>query len=182
MHRDYKHPVLFLDFDGVLHPDRAYLKSGRPILVGDGTLFMWADILVELLAPHPEIQVVISSSWARELRFSKAKKYLPLAIQNKVIGATWHSRMAKHPDAEHRLHSTWWDHSTRYDQIKRYVDRAKITNWLAIDDHPTGWKDHDKYRLIYTNSETGISDPVVIDCLKHKCADLCFKLKLTNKW
>jgi hypothetical protein len=175
MHRDYKQPVLFLDFDGVLHPDRAYLNRGRPILVGDGTLFMWADILVDLLAPHPEIQIVISSSWARELRFSRAKKYLPQSIQQKVIGATWHSAMAKHPDAEHRLRRTWWDDATRYEQIKRYVDRAKIKNWLAIDDHPTGWQPHDAEHLICTNSEIGITESIVIESLKHKFVDLCFK-------
>ena len=170
-----RQPILFLDFDGVLHPDRAYLHRGRPMLVGAGQLFMWVDILVELLTPYPEIQIVISSSWPRELRFSKAKKYLPLALQNKVIGATWHSGMAKHPEANHHIQSTWWDTATRYEQIRRYIDRAQIKNWLAIDDNPTGWQDIDKEKIIITNSDMGISDLFIINILKHKLNELCFK-------
>ena len=29
--------ILFLDFDGVLHPDAVYLERGRPVLRGDAT-------------------------------------------------------------------------------------------------------------------------------------------------
>ncbi len=34
--------ILFLDFDGVLHPDAALLVNGRPTLKADGELMMWA--------------------------------------------------------------------------------------------------------------------------------------------
>jgi hypothetical protein len=46
---------------------------------------------------------------------------------------------------------TWWDRSTRYAQIRRYVDRAGIADWLAVDDDAAGWGDHDKARLIRTD-------------------------------
>jgi hypothetical protein len=32
--------ILFLDFDGVLHPVDAYLVNGRPTLKCNGALFM----------------------------------------------------------------------------------------------------------------------------------------------
>lgn len=32
--------ILFLDFDGVLHPDEAYLVKGRPVLRTEGALFI----------------------------------------------------------------------------------------------------------------------------------------------
>ena len=38
--------ILFLDYDGVLHPDHVYLVSGRPVPRADGELLMWAPILV----------------------------------------------------------------------------------------------------------------------------------------
>lgn len=37
--------ILFLDYDGVLHPDAAYLVKGRPELRAEGCVFMWAPIL-----------------------------------------------------------------------------------------------------------------------------------------
>jgi hypothetical protein len=45
--------ILFLDFDGVLHPDAVYLERGRPVLRADGELFMWAHHLVDALASAP---------------------------------------------------------------------------------------------------------------------------------
>ena len=61
--------ILFLDFDGVLHPARAVMGQQGPELAGDGSLFMWAEPLAELLAERPHVQIVLSTSWARHLPF-----------------------------------------------------------------------------------------------------------------
>jgi hypothetical protein len=66
--------ILFLDFDGVLHPDAAFLVNGRTMLKADGELMMWAPLLVDVLAGFPEMQIVLSTSWARELSFSRARR------------------------------------------------------------------------------------------------------------
>ena len=151
--------ILFLDFDGVLHPDAVYLERGRPVLRSEGALFMWAGHLVEALASNPDVRIVLSTSWARALRFTRARDRLPAELRARVIGATWHSSMAT--DAEHRPlgRETWWDTSTRYQQIRRYVDRAGLTDWIAVDDHPEGWADTDFDRLVATDSNLGLSAP-----------------------
>ena len=151
--------ILFLDFDGVLHPDAVYLERGRPVLRADGELFMWAHHLVDALASAPHVRIVLSTSWARELRFARARDYLPAELRPKVIGATWHSGMAT--DNEHRPlgRDTWWDTSTRYEQIRRYADRAGITEWIAVDDQPEGWADADRDKLVATDSRLGLSAP-----------------------
>lgn len=154
--------ILFLDYDGVLHPDAAYIENGRPVLRAEGEFFMWAPLLVDVLADHPRVRIVLSTSWVRILRFDRARERLPAALARRVIGSTWHSAMAKHPEAVHKLYPTWWDEATRYAQIKRYVDRAGLTKWLAIDDHDEGWAEEDRVRLIHTQSETGISTPDVL--------------------
>ena len=66
-------PILFLDYDGVLHPDDVYLECGRPVLHATGQLFMWAPLLEDALADHPDVRIVLSTSWARELRFTRAR-------------------------------------------------------------------------------------------------------------
>ena len=151
--------ILFLDFDGVLHPDAVYLERGRPVLRADGELFMWSRHLVDALASAPRVRIVLSTSWARELRFARARDYLPAELRPKVIGATWHSSMAT--DDEHRPlgRDTWWDTATRYQQIRRYVDRAGINDWTAVDDQPEGWADADRGKLVATDSSLGLSAP-----------------------
>lgn len=154
--------ILFLDYDGVLHPDAAYVVKGRPVLKAEGELFMWAPILVEALDDQPHVKIVLSTSWAREFGFSRARRWLPAEIRDRVIGATWHSFMGRHTKGLHRIHTTWWDEVTRYDQIKRYVDRARLgDNWLAVDDKPEGWDDADLDNLVHVDGDTGLSDPAM---------------------
>lgn len=156
--------ILFLDFDGVLHPDAVYLVKGRPTLRGEGELFMWAPLLVDVLADCPEVQIVLSTSWARELSFSRARRWLPDPIRARVIGSTWHSAMKYQTDG-FRLAQTWWDTATRYQQIKRYADRAGLTDWLAVDDQPEGWGADDHDKLVHTCGDTGLSDAAVLALL-----------------
>lgn len=156
--------ILFLDFDGVLHPDSAYLVKGRPTLKGEGELFMWAPLLIKTLADFPEIQIVLSTSWARELSFNRARRWLPAELRRRVIGSTWHSAMSFKREGFHSL-ATWWDGATRYQQIKRYAGRAGLTDWVAIDDQPEGWGADDLGKLVHTHSDTGLSDPVVLSLL-----------------
>lgn len=152
--------ILFLDFDGVLHPDAAYLVKGRPTLKAEGELFMWAPLLVDVLADLPEVQIVLSTSWARELSFTRARRWLPFELRSRVIGATWHSAMSFKREGFRSL-ATWWDEATRYQQIKRYAGRAGLADWVAIDDQPEGWGVDDAGKLVHTNGDTGLSDPYI---------------------
>lgn len=156
--------ILFLDFDGVLHPDAAFLVKGRPTLKSEGELFMWAPLLVDVLADFPEVQIVLSTSWARELSFSRARRWLPDSLRARVIGSTWHSSMAFQADG-FRLAQTWWDTATRYQQIKRYADRAGLADWVAVDDQPEGWGADDRGKLVHTCGDTGLSDSGVLAVL-----------------
>lgn len=156
--------ILFLDFDGVLHPDAAFLVKGRPTLKGEGELFMWAPLLVDLLADLPEVQIVLSTSWARELSFSRACGWLPDELRTRVIGATWHSAMSFKREG-FRTFATWWGEATRYQQIKRYAGRAGLVHWVAVDDQPEGWGEEDLGKLVQTCSDTGLSDSGVLALL-----------------
>jgi len=154
--------ILFLDFDGVLHPDAVYRERGRPVLRDRGELFMWSGLLIDVLASHPEVRIVLSTSWAREFGFSRARRYLPPALRSRVIGATWRSAMLH--DDDHRP-GNWWDQAARHEQIKRWASRAAVQDWVAIDDQPEGWPDAERAKLVQTNSATGLSDPAELDRL-----------------
>lgn len=160
--------ILFLDYDGVLHADAVFLEARRPVLRAEGTLFMWTPILVEVLAPYPEIKIVISSSWARIRGFSRARDILPEALRTRVIGSTWHSSFGRCPISGMRLPSNWWEEASRFRQIARYVTRAKLrdNDWVAIDDHAEEWPEKYRWNLIWTDSARGLSDPRIVAQLR----------------
>lgn len=125
MHKPIDCPILYLDFDGVLHPGEVYRIRGQIVLQCDGIcLFEWAPLLAEYLEPHPDVRIVLSTSWVRVLSFSGARAWLPDALAKRVIGATWHSAM----------NQAWWRGLSRYDQISRHAQRHRISRWLAVDD------------------------------------------------
>jgi hypothetical protein len=45
--------------------------------------------------------------------FSRTQAYLPAALQARVIGATWHSAMARHHEGAHRIDASWFSELTR---------------------------------------------------------------------
>jgi hypothetical protein len=146
--------VVFLDFDGVLHPDAVYLSRQGPTLRSEGELFMWAPVLVEILEPFTQVSLVLSTSWVRNLGFKRALSFLPARLRERVIGATWHSSMAKDWADESK-----WDGRTRYDQISRYAARAQLADWVSLDDDPEGWGTTAQHRLVVCNPDSGLGDP-----------------------
>jgi hypothetical protein len=155
--------ILFLDFDGVLHSDEVYITATGPKLRGSGELFMWASMLEAELVPHPDLKIALSTSWVRKLGFSRAKKRLPMELQKRVVGSTWHSSMARV-----WADQIWWDQTSRYDQIMRYVARAGITDWLALDDDAENWGAADRDRLVLTDGAQGLACQSVLAELRAK--------------
>lgn len=147
--------ILFLDFDGVLHPDQAYMTKSGVVLRCDGhNLFKHAELLADLLEPFPHIDIVLSTSWVFQLGFFAAKARLPIALQAKIKGATFHSQYED---------KYLWPHYTRHEQIDTYVKRHRLTDWIAIDDDDDQWPDGKRHHLIHTNEWGGIGDKTAQD-------------------
>jgi len=163
-----KDHILFLDFDGVLHPDAVYLSRQGPTLKADGTLFMWAPILVQILTEFPTVSMVLSTSWVRHLGHKRALSYLPPELQNRVIGATWHSAMAKGWIDENQ-----WDGKVRYDQICRYVARANLRKWVALDDEVQGWAEESIEHLVPCEPALGLNSPLTQMELQYRLREIC---------
>lgn len=159
--------ILFLDFDGVLHPSSVYLRSGRPVLEsgGAGELFMWADILESVLDDRQQsddnIRIVLSTNWCRRLGWQRTRDALPEGLRWRVIGSTYHSQARD-----------WYDNVTRYAQICRYLARRQSAEpWLALDDLHEGdeiadWAAINRDRLILTDPDRGLSDPAAVAALR----------------
>lgn len=151
--------ILFLDFDGVLHPARAVMGQHGPELAGDGSLFMWAEPLAELLAERPHVQIVLSTAWVRHLPFEQVRDFLPVRLRRRVTGSTWHC-ILNDPAYSQNLPMTYWHDSSRYQQVRRWVRLHRLRKWVAIDDDACCWDEPE--RLVQTQGDMGLSDPAVV--------------------
>jgi len=157
--------VLFLDFDGVLHPDAVYRTRYGLELRAPGALMMHAGILVEILSEFPSVKICLSTSWVRLLGYRRARSALPQELQERTVSGTWHSRMPRAPLDGYDLY-------TRYEQIRAAVTRAGITRWVALDDDPDhSWPAHDT-RLVRCDSTQGLSAVPTKNELRDKLAGM----------
>ncbi len=102
-------PILFLDFDGVLHS-----------LLGQDELFSAAPLLGKVLF-DADIDVVISSDWRLKHSVFSLKSMLPTEIASRVIDMTgWH------PHGRYR----------RYREILMWLAATNRLRspWVALDD------------------------------------------------
>ncbi|BAL23499.1 HAD domain-containing protein [Azoarcus sp. KH32C] len=148
-------PVLFVDYDGVLHKFGEQALDEGFNLIANSALFCWVPHLERLLTPYPEIRIVVSSDW-RRLFPDETLADLLGALKPRVIGAVEISC------------------SPRSEEIRREAARRGLVHWLALDDH-FSVLDAERVgdeRYVGCAPETGLSDPLVQAKLARRLADL----------
>ena len=102
-------PILFLDFDGVLHPG-----SGQ-----EGNAFSCASLLDQALE-RSEVDIVISSSWRFHASLEHIVGWLPQGLSRRVVGVTGDAFIGR------------W---ARHQEILAWVERHRRgADWRALDD------------------------------------------------
>ena len=133
--------VIFADYDGVFHAvsDLHWFSMGLPVetCIERGRLFRWAAILHKILEPHPDVYIVVHSSWRLLHPEEKVKA---------LIG----------PLAKRVIHVISRDYD-RGDGIAAYVKAHGIADYIILDDRPD-WFAPGTPRLVVCDSETGIDD------------------------
>lgn len=81
---------LYLNFDGVLHPNRvSYSEGGGAKLLVDGhALFEHNQRLVELLRGRDAVRIVLNTWWVYAFGADRATCYLPRSLRARVDGST----------------------------------------------------------------------------------------------
>ena len=125
--------LLFLEFDGVLHPAR----DGADI----SQHFLWLDILVQLLAPWPDVGLVVRSTWRYIHTPAKLRALLGL------LGPRFVCRVPRGP---------------RQKAIEWFLHLIPcFTNYLTVDDAPNEFTASAGERLLVCHLSAGISEPWV---------------------
>lgn len=133
--------ILFLDFDGVTHPDPC----------GDEELFCRLPLLEELLREHPCVEVVISSSWRLTHSLAQMRAFFAPDMRARVVGATpVRPRTAGLPrelaDYERERECVAW-------MMNR---RSRGAAWLAVDDRAWSFRPGCE-QLVLTRTGVGMT-------------------------
>lgn len=154
--------AVFLDIDGVLHPDAAMYHARRgiymcPVEAPGHVLFEWLHILDEALQPYPQVRLVLSSSWCIRPGYSATLKRFPAKLRKRFVGGTFHWRY-------HGVNAVEMEKfldMPRGMQILQDVERRQPLQWLALDDSAEGWPEWALDNLIRCDGCTGLSSPSV---------------------
>lgn len=133
--------ILFLDFDGVLHPDPCR-DSAR--------LFEHAPRLAAALAPFADLAIVLSTAWRTHHDAAALAAHLPSALRARVLGVTrcFHAIERRPALVPYR----------RQAECQHWIDSERPgADWLALDDRSTEFEPYCD-RLIATRSDTGLDD------------------------
>lgn len=133
--------ILFLDFDGVLHPDPCY--DGR-------RMFEHVPLLAAVLARFPETGIVLTTSWRSDRSLAQLREPLG-ALAARVVGATPHFSSFRAPA---RLQPY-----TRQAECEQWLIATSATGreWIALDDRASLFAP-DCDRLIACDSTRGLDE------------------------
>jgi len=130
--------VLFLDFDGVLHP-----VGAKP---GESLPFEWLPELAALLSSTPDVALAVHSSWVERYPVDELREFLgPLGCR--FIGAV--DPGAKAPAIQAFLRS-----------------RPDIDHWLVVDDDQREFPIDFQETLVICDPLRGITDPGAQDQIR----------------
>lgn len=125
--------LIFLDFDSVLHEARGDLEEEQ--------FFQWVPVLAKLIAPHPDVYVVVPSSW-RHMHTPEELRGFMHELAGRYLGAV-------PPGPRER-------------SIREYLRLVpQVREYIAIDDAPEEFSRIRGRRLLVCDSRTGLSAPYV---------------------
>jgi hypothetical protein len=133
--------VIFLDFDGVLHPAE-YLRFKEidgELVFGSDVRFCWAGVLWNLIKNH-DCDLVIHSSWRTSFDLSDIRAMLPQELGSRVREAT--------------------GDGGRFNSITEYVAAHQLRKYLILDDAPEEFP-LGLPALVVCHPERGIDSPEV---------------------
>ena len=102
--------ILFLDFDGVLHPEPCFDQK---------MLFCFLPRLESVLRDYPQIKIVISSTWRESRSLRELQNLFSVDIAQRVIGVT----------------PCWRDYPELF-EMNGYQRHTEILAWIRCSDEP----------------------------------------------
>ncbi len=132
--------ILFLDFDGVLHPQ----YDGQA--VPENVAFCHLPRFESLMRVYPLVEIVISSMWRNQFSLDNLRARFSSDIAERIVGATLMEDSQSSP--------IFWQ---REMEILRWlsINHRSNEHWVALDDAVWEFKDY-RHRLVPCRSYVGL--------------------------
>lgn len=130
--------MLFVDADGVLHPEPSHSGLQR---------LCWLPVLVEELEPFDDVRVVLHSSWRLDMPPSHIATLLA-PLGTRYLGTT--------RGAGRRASIELW--------LSEH--RERIEDWLILDDMQREFPTPAPAQLVICDGRLGLTDPVALSRLR----------------
>jgi hypothetical protein len=143
--------ILFLDFDGVLHPE--FCQPSR--------YFGQLPLLEEYLRSQPEISIVISSTWRLNHSLAALKESFSADIAARIVDVTpQFALLSNVPETLVAYH--------REAECDAWLRQNQLvaSPWLALDDRSWLFRPFSKH-LVLTDGSVGLTVETV-DTLRHR--------------
>lgn len=134
--------ILFLDFDGVTHPQPCYPEN----------VFCRLPLIEDVIREFAHVQIVISSSWREHYSQEDMQEFFSPDIRSRVIGSTPTEKQliqigmgtGELAEWQRQWECEWW-----MDENHRWSEP-----WVAIDARPN-WFSPTCENLLSTDAKTG---------------------------
>lgn len=136
--------VLFLDFDGVLHPDPSPAER----------LFEHAPALAAALAPHA-VDIVLSTTWRRVEPLAALKARLPATLADRIVGVT--PSFSEISAAAGPL----YPYPRQAECIAWLRQNAPLRAWHALDDRQEWFEPYCEH-LTVCEPQVGLTAPALV--------------------
>ena len=141
--------VLFLDFDGVLHPNNN----------SKANLFIHRNHFEEVMRSVPKIDIVISSSWRLHYEFDYLKQLFSPDIAARITGVT--PRFAELDDSEVPDSLIGYPREAECSAFMR-ANRPASERWFALDDMRWLFRPFSQ-RLFEVDGDVGLTHAVAVE-------------------
>jgi len=144
--------LVFLDFDGVLHP--FFPRQDRSD--EENQLFSYLPRLEQALRDFPHLRIVIASSWRTNRSWDELIKPFAPDIAMRIIGIT--------PVLKYQQHS-------RFKEVLHYLEQNNMqeTNWIALDDDPALYPADCPSLILCDDGFRVAEEQALRDLLKQEC-------------
>lgn len=123
--------VIFLDFDGVLHP--VHPRDDLP--EAEAKPFCYMGRFAQVMRDFSATEIVISSTWRLHRSVEQLREYFPADLQSRVVGMTPSLVDDERFGGRHLEALAWLD------------EHRPGAAWIALDDLTTAWSTTENFVL-----------------------------------
>ncbi|WP_434718154.1 HAD domain-containing protein [Paraburkholderia sp. A1BS-2L] len=148
-----KAPTLYIGFGGVLNVGEGLVdRDGNVSLDSGRPPFEFVPYLIDVLAPYPGVQLILTTTWTATLGEARTAELLPVELSARVVGTTLH-----YPPRFGEVRAGFG----RTMSILRHAAAYGIETWLALSDDYFSLPFVKESNFLRVPSDTALGTPIV---------------------